>query len=538
MIKTVLILSFLFVMSTLCAQATVFDPNASDVIYRNPVIHADYSDPDVVRVGSDYYMVSSSFSHFPGLPILHSKDLVNWKIIAHATPDYPDAAFDKPHHGDAIWAPSIRFHNGEYFIYYGDPDKGVFMTKAKNPAGPWAPLKLIKKVVGWIDCTPLWDDDGKAYMVHAYANSRSGVKSILLINEMSPDGEEILGTSTLVFNGQKDHPTCEGPKLYKRNDYYYIFTPAGGVATGWQTVLRSKNIYGPYEDKIVLEQGMSQINGPHQGAWIDTPLGDDWFIHFQDKGTYGRVVCLQPMSWEDNWPVMGKDLDGNGIGEPLMLHQKPMTGFDKALPQTSDDFDGEKLGLQWQWQANPKENWYSFSGGKINLRGGVQVSQPNLWMQPNLLLQKFPAPTFVNTTKLSIDKWKKGDEAGLMVFGLDYARITAQKLTSKKLNIRVSSCLKADKGSKEETSAEVVVDGSVVFFRVQIMPHETTKGELPRAICTFQYSTDGKDFKTLGSEFIAKEGKWVGAKTGLFALGSDKLSASFEYFDVAPYKPE
>ncbi len=305
------------------SQATIHNPNLSDDRYRNPVIHADYSDPDVVRVGADYYMTASSFSHFPGLPILHSKDLVNWKIIGHAALTYPDTSFRLPQHGNAIWAPSIRHHNGTYYIYYGDPDRGVFMTKATNPAGPWSPLKLIKKVTGWIDCCPLWDEDGKAYLVHAYANSRVGLKSVLLVNEMNPNGEEILGTSTLVFNGQQNHNTIEGPKFYKRNGYYYIFAPAGGVATGWQTILRSKNIFGPYEEKIVLEQGSTQINGPHQGGWVSGTDGREWFIHFQDKGAYGRIIHLQPLRWVNDWPEMGQDYDGNGVGEPVTEFAKP-----------------------------------------------------------------------------------------------------------------------------------------------------------------------------------------------------------------------
>lgn len=524
--------------NVLYGQMAVYDPNISPDIYRNPIIYADYSDPDVVRVGDDFYMVSSSFSHFPGLPILHSRDLVNWEIIGHACQEYPDVSFAVPHHGDAIWAPSIRYHNGEFFIYFGDPDRGVYMTKAKNAAGPWTPLKLIKKVVGWIDCCPLWDDDGKAYLVHAYANSRSGVKSILLINEMSPDGEEILGTSTLVFNGQKDHPTCEGPKLYKRNGYYYIFTPAGGVATGWQTVLRSKNIYGPYEDKIVLEQGSTVINGPHQGAWVDTPSGTDWFVHFQDKGTYGRVVLLEPMTWQEDWPVIGKDIDENGIGEPLIIHEKPIKGKSTLVPQTSDNFEGDQPGLQWQWQANPSSDWYELKQGQLVLKGLGHTPLQNLWMMPNLLMQKFPAPEFSATTEISLKEGEIGDEAGLIIFGLDYSRISLKKISSRKYQLVLQTCHQADKGKIETKVSEISGQQNFVHFRVAVKEAGRTTSELPKASCQFQYSFDGKQFNNLGEPFLAKEGKWVGAKVGLYALGSKKLNASFKSFDIGNNAPE
>lgn len=298
----------------------VWSPDLGNGKYINPIIDADYSDPDVVRVGDDYYMTASSFSDIPGLPVLHSKDLVNWTIIGHAIAEMPDyAKFKTPNHGNAVWAPSIRYHNGEFFIYYGDPDLGIFMTKTKNPAGPWEPLTLVHKAKGIIDCCPFWDEDGKAYLPHGYAGSRAGVKSIIGMIEMTPDGKSTIGQDRIIYDGHLDNETIEGAKMYKRGDWYYIFSPAGGVPTGWQEVLRSKNPWGPYETRNVLEQGDTDINGPHQGAWIDTPDGkEDWFIHFQDKGPYGRVVNLEPMKWlENGWPVIGVDPDGDERGVPV-----------------------------------------------------------------------------------------------------------------------------------------------------------------------------------------------------------------------------
>ena len=525
---------FLGLVGCIHGQKLVYNPNIDEKTYTNPIIHADYSDPDVIRVGEDYYLVSSSFSHFPGLPILHSVDLINWVIIGHAALQYPDASFSSPQHGDAIWAPSMRYYDSEFYIYFGDPDRGVFMTKTKNPAGPWEPLKLIKKVTGWIDCCPFWDDDGKAYLVHAYANSRVGLKGVLMANEMSPNGLEILGTSTLVFNGQKDHNTIEGPKFYKRNGYYYIFAPAGGVATGWQTVLRSKNIFGPYEDKIVLEQGRSKINGPHQGAWIDAPDGSEWFIHFQDKGAYGRIVHLQPLRWENDWPVIGIDADGNGIGEPVENYKKPIISSGVKVPQTSDEFDSGLPGLQWQWQSNPNDSWLDiqYKSGFLKLKSIPQVSKNNLWMQPNLLLQKFPAENFTATTMLELYGVEAGDKAGLIVFGLDYSNISIEKDNNGKFKIQVNTCKNAENGNLETIEETLIVDTRKVYFRVEIKAEYRLNEINPKAVCNFKYSLNGTDFFQIGKTFEAREGKWVGAKIGLLSIGNQSSYTVIDWFRI------
>src|SRR5215831_9125314 len=376
-----------------------------DGTYKNPILHADYSDPDAVRAGDDYYMVASSFNAAPGLPILHSKDLVNWTLIGHALAQQPPAdVYDKPQHGNGAWAPSIRYHNAEFYIYYPDPDYGIYLVKAKNPAGPWSEPLLVKEAKGWIDPCPLWDDDGNAYLVSAMAGSRSGIKSILVISRMSADGTKLLDDGVMVFDGHDQNPTVEGPKLYKRNGYYYIFAPAGGVENGWQLVLRSKNIYGPYEQRIVLAQGKTDINGPHQGAWVETPSGESWFIHFQDKGAYGRVVHLQPVQWINDWPVIGVDREGRGQGAPVESFKKPNVGrtWPKATPPDSDEFDQNRLGLQWQWQANPQPNW-AFPAGTLGFMRLFAVPPPkgfqNFWDSPNLLLQKFFSSNFTVTTE-------------------------------------------------------------------------------------------------------------------------------------------
>ena len=520
------------------ATIPAWSPDNGDGTYTNPVIYADYSDPDAIRVGDDYYMTSSSFSHFPGLPILHSKDLVNWTIIGHAVQRYPFDEFSQPRHGMGIWAPSIRFHNGEFYIYFGDPDRGIFMTKSKNPAGPWEPLRLIHKALGWIDACPLWDDDGNAYLVHAWANSRSGIKSLLAVNRMNREGTEVLGDSVVVFDGHVTHPTIEGPKFYKRNGYYYIFAPAGGVKLGWQSILRSKNIFGPYESRNVLGQGSTNVNGPHQGAWVDTKTGQDWFIHFQDRYAYGRVVHLQPMHWENDWPVIGKGRGGSDIGEPVARHAKPDVGtvYPAASPQTSDEFASTSLGLQWQWEANGSNDWYSLDARSGWLRLYSQPSPvTNLWFAPALLLQKFPAPVFSATTKLDCSSLQAGEHTGLVVFGQDYGYVGVAK-SKETFVLSQVVCTNADKGGTEQSNEVTDVGGPDIILRVDVRP-ENPSEIIPRVLCSFSFSTDGQSFHPLGKPFTAREGMWVGAKVGLFTLRPAE-ALTHGYIDVDWFRIE
>ena len=514
--------------------------------YKNPVLYADYSDPDVCRVEADYYMVASSFACIPGLPILHSYDLVNWTVIGYAIQQMvPEERFSAMQHGNGVWAPSIRYHNKEFYIYFGDPDAGIYMTKTIDPAGVWSPLTLVKAGKGLIDSCPLWDEDGKAYIVHGFAGSRAGMKSVLGIFEMSPDGTKALNESRLVFDGHPDNPTVEGPKFYKRNGSYYIFSPAGGVKPGWQLALRSKNIYGPYEDKRVLAQGTSDINGPHQGAWVDTPDGkQDWFLHFQDLYAYGRAVHLQPMTWVNDWPLIGIDKENTGCGTPVRTFKKPAVGkiYPIETPAESDEFNQSTLGLQWQWQANSSPLWYYCRSDKGYLRlyaWQLTGEAKNLWNAPALLLQKFPAPDFSATTKLTFTPLVKGERAGLVVMGLNYASVIIENAENG-LTLNQINCVNADKGSPEIINASKPLVLSTVYLRVEVRQiKEINKDRIiePKAVCTFSYSTDGNNFTNIGEKFTAREGGWIGAKVGLYC-SRPKVSNDSGYADVDWFRVE
>ncbi|MCF4101070.1 glycoside hydrolase 43 family protein [Gillisia sp. M10.2A] len=515
-------------------KSEVWVSDNNDGTYTNPILYADYSDPDVARVGDDYFMTASSFNAAPGLPILHSKDMVNWKLVNYALlKQVPEETFNIPQHGNGVWAPSIRSHKNQLYIYWGDPDHGIYMVKTDNPFGNWEKPVLVMEGKGLIDPSPLWEDDGKAYLVHAYAGSRAGVKSLLSVNKMNTEGTKVLDEGRHVFDGHDDHPTVEGAKFYKRNAYYYIFAPAGGVATGWQLVLRSKNIYGPYEEKVVLEQGSTEINGPHQGAWVETPKGEDWFYHFQDVEAYGRIVHLQPMSWKNDWPVMGEDKDGNGIGEPVKSYKKPAIEKEYSIltPAETDEFTSDSLGLQWQWNANPEVVWHAKLPGKDYLRLfsiKAQEDYKNLWMTPNLLLQKFPAPNFTATTKIRLipEEAEEGKRAGLTVMGMDYATLT---ITHDKQGflIRQTQAIGAIGGTEEEVIAEKRINSNEVIFRVEV--------SAPNAMCQFSYSQDGKTFTEIGETFRAQPGKWIGAKIGLFSVSAQKAKRG-GYADVAYFR--
>ena len=530
-------------MATLSANAQnykshVWSPDNGDGTYTNPVINADYSDPDVCvgPSGEDYYLTASSFQCTPGLPILHSKDLVNWEIINYAIGNLYEGDdkllehFKTPQHGNGVWAPSIRYHDGQYYIYWGDPDFGVYMVKTKHgdPAGEWtAPLCVIKGQ-GYIDTTPLWDEDGRCYLVNGWANSRAKFASVLTVREMSADGTRPIGQPVIVFDGNgTENRTCEGPKFYKRDGWYWIMCPAGGVPTGFQLAMRSKSPYGPYEHKIVLAQGKTDINGPHQGAWVHTKYGEDWFIHFQDKEAYGRVVHLNPVDWSTGWPIMGKN------GEPVSTYRKPKASDTRiANPAESDEFNAPVMGKQWQWQANYDEKF-----GVATAFGTFRIytyklsdNWKNFWEVPNMLLQKTPADEFTVTTKLRFTSKAEGQFGGLIMMGLDYSALVVKRV-GKEFQLVQMTCQDADRGKQQaetvlatlKPTAEDQVDYKPgihedIYLRLHVSNAEAGTPHGGQPVVRFSYSLNGKKFTDCGEAFKMRQGKWIGAKFGYISV--------------------
>jgi beta-xylosidase len=513
---------FLIPFFMICSNATAqWMPDLGNGKYKNPVIFADYSDPDVIRVEDDFYMVASSFNCMPGIPVLHSKDLVNWKIIGHVYDSLPLEKYEKPFHGQGSWAPSIRYHKGLFYVYFCTPHEGLFMATAKDPADKWD-LHLVEAVELWEDPCPFWDDDGNAYLVRSKLRA-----DILYLHRMSPDGREILDNGTIIFNDISRQPVIEGPKILKKSEYYYILAPAGGVPTGWQTVLRSKNIYGPYQDKVVLHQGETNINGPHQGGLVESKSGEWWFLHFQDRGAYGRIVHMQPVEWKDDWPCMGKDIDNDGIGESVAEYKKPNVGkiYPVTIPQTTDEFNESKLSLQWQWHANPKSEWYSLteSPGNIRLYSVKNYTQNgNLWFVPNLMLQKFPAPSFTTTTKITFNPDELNEKSGLVIMGRKWAFLALVK-TEEGLELGMYTGSYFQGSDQTEKIESIPAEQNFCYLRVHVDD---------RKVCTFSYSFDGTDFKPIGKEFTATTGVWIGAKVGLFSINPNiNESKGYAVFD-------
>ena len=539
--------------------------------YQNPVVHADYSDPDVCRVGEDYWMTASSFNCFPGLPILHSQDLVHWKLVGAALTDYPGVDWNGPEddfrttvqHGNGVWAPAIRYHEGWFYIFVGDPDRGIFMVRTQNPEGPWEPPVWVVREKGFIDPCPFWDEDGNAYLSHGCAGSRAGLKSVLFVAPMAPDGTHLTGPSRIVYDGHLSQPTIEGTKLYQRDGKYYIFSPAGGVATGWQTVLRADSPWGPYEERIVMAWADGTVNGPHQGAWVQTPSGEDWFLHFQDKGAYGRIVHLQPMTWKpDGWPVIGEDPDGDGVGQPVEEFRFLDSGFASArndkIKHASVRNDKIKhasarndrqvyepygIGLEWQYPAVPSPYWHYAIEDGVRLYSVEQDgAYRNLWDCPNFLAQKFPAERFTVRARLSFrpnpQLKERGEQAGFAVMGSDYAGL---RLTDTEEGARLEyvECRKADAGGADSVRLLAVLP-----YRYEPLPHgresrnvplvnypdipeavvwveldvraKAVEGNVPDAICRFSYSIDGKMFTKVDGSFRAQPGRWIGARFGFW----------------------
>ena len=529
--------------------------------YRNPILYADYSDPDAIRVGEDYFMVASSFSNSPALPILHSKDLVNWKVVNYCLKHIPEFRYNNPLHGCGVWAPSIRYHEGTYYVCFPMPDEGIYMTTTKDPFGEWSEPVNIRPGAGWIDPCPFWDDDGNAYLVAGVAKSRIGYKSVLHIVRMRPDGMGIFGDEVKIFDGnENDQITIEGPKMYKRNGYYYIFAPAGGVKTGWQTILRSKNPFGPYEYKVVLRQGDSPVNGPHQGAWVDTITGEDWFLHFQDVYAAGRITHLQPMHWENDWPIIGVNKEGNDYGEPVMQYVKPNIGktaeefkdtdkYPVCEPDTTDEFDTDKMMLQWQWNSNYDDSWYvtktdaygkkTPDGSYIRLNALASTPLRPVSDYRNLLLQKWPAPEFECVTKMCVNGLENGDYAGIVSLGVEYGAVGIVKNFGEYSirTVRGTQSFDCEAAySKEDVkdypiAKDTFADKEKTVYLRYTVKRTGTKDTKEMALAVknvpveevaLEISFDGKAYEKQVS-FTAKAGRWVGVKNGMFVNHNNEI---------------
>jgi beta-xylosidase len=482
--------------------------------YHNPILFADYSDPDVIRDGKDYYLVASTFHFVPGIPILHSRDLVHWSISGHVvsrlmmSPAYDLQGGER--YGRGVWAPAVRFHHGLFYVFFPTPDEGVFMTSAPKMTGPWSVPEAVLPGPGYEDPCPFWDDDGQAYLVHSKVGAGP-----LILHHMSADGKKVLDEGREIMRDPKNLPTLEGPKMYKRHGWYYIFAPYGGVPIGAQAVLRSRNIYGPYEYRTVLAQGNTQINGPHQGAYVETPDGKGWFVHFQSRGAHGRIVHLQPVRWDDDWPVIGKADDAATVGEPVAEYPVPVA-LNRAStdqPQTSDEFGGKSLAQMWEWNHNPVDDRWSLTERKGFLRLHTAFS-PDLLHARNTLTECLQDEAAEITVRLDVSDLASADRTGLSL--LDFKRTyiaVVQRDGERRLVF-------SNKGTETE--------GPVITSRyVQL------RGRIDGDTGTYLYSVDnGVTFLPFGSEVKLVFSWWKGARPSLFAFNTDPSAKKFGHVDI------
>lgn len=550
-------------------------------VYTNPILNSDYSDPDLVCVDGEYWMTASSFNCVPGLQILHSTDLVGWEIVGAALPadsPYWDGALASPDHGNAVWAPAIRYREseGRFYIFWGDPDRGIFQVSAEDPRGRWTDPVCVIPGRGLIDPCPLFDADGRVYLVHAWAGSRAGFKSVLNVCELDADCTRAVGEQVLVFDGNKNgNLTVEGPKFYKHDGRYWIFAPAGGVKTGWQLALRADTPFGPYEWRRVCETAeaadvaagrAAPTHAPHQGGWVSDAAGQYWFLHFEDRYAWGRVVHLQPMTWTaDGWCVIGDDIDGDGIGEPVSSWSRPtpfiqaqsspirssrtllpsVEGNEKGqrtlLPpvegcgfnalETGTGFTGTAIPLNWQWHGKPGVDWAMPNPSEGCLRLNCLAHDAgwrNLWDTPNLLLEKIVGPSTELTAKLVFRPAYTGDRTGLIVMGLDYSTLELY-YDGSQVFLQRRTCSDADKGTAELITESVPIQDLLLseagkpYCTVYVRVSFHDNAEWPPIVkCDFSYSLDGKRFRPIGQAFTAREGQWIGAKTGFFATADIK----------------
>jgi beta-xylosidase len=500
-----------------------------DGTFKNPILWGDWPDPDVIRVGDYFYMVSTSMHYVPGSPILKSKDLVNWEMAGYAVDRYDeDPRYDLKDGNMYLrgsWAATIRHHKGLFYVGFCTPnwdkEKGKFsICTAKDIKGPWTRTIFPEYLY---DPSLFFDDDGKVYVVHGSGK--------LYVTELNADALSVKGDTVRIWDKSIERPAgstaqykaygMEGSHMYKINGYYYLTNPAGGTE-GWQVCLRSKHIYGPYESKIIYQDESSYPNnGLHQGGMVQLKNGDWWFIIMQDRGPIGRVPNLLPVTWVDGWPMLGDHGKGYASGK------KPDVGksFPITCPATSDEFNASALGLQWQWNHNPNNAKWSLTERKGFLRLHAPMAN-NLKNARNTLTQRVQGPASEGTVEIDISGLRDGNVAGFGIFESPYAFIAVRKEAGK------SSLIMVNDGQ--------LIDSLPGFSYPKLWIRASTTHE--KFTATFSYSVDGKHFIPFGN--VLKMGLgliWTANRFALFNFSTQEEGeggyADFNWFHFKGENP-
>lgn len=489
-------------------QIPVWTPDNGNGTFTNPILWGDWPDPDVIRVGDTFYLVSTSMHYVPGCPVLTSKDLVNWKMAGYAVERYDeDPRYDMKGGNlylNGSWAATIRHHNGKFYIGFCTPygwgrEKGNFsICIADHVEGPWERVIFPEYLY---DPGLLFDDDGKVYVVHG--------QGTLYVTELNPDVRSVKGEKVKIWDRRfkNSHEFgggfgMEGAHAYKINGKYYITCPAGGTE-GWQICLRSDHIYGPYEHKLIMNDNSSYPpNGLHQGGMVELKNGDWWFMIMQDRGAIGRVPCLVPVEWIDGWPMLGKN------GKDVITYRKPDVGknFPVQVPATTDEFNTQKLGLQWQWNHNPDSEKWSLKARKGYMRLKASYAE-DLKKARNTLTQRVQGPSSEGTVELEVTGLKNGNVAGFGIFEFPYAYVAVRQSGDKK---QIVMC-------NDGKIVEQIDDfqGNRIWIRARA----TDKDFQAR----FYYSLDNKDFTPIGDVLSMGLGlPWTANRFALFHFTTEK----------------
>ncbi len=492
-----------------------------DGTFTNPVIHADYPDPDIIRVGEDYYLVSSSFVCMPGIPICHSKDLINWKIIGHA---YDSINFQpqyrmeggKTAYSRICWAPSFKYKDGVYYIGVNIKDDGFVMYKSDRPEGPYKMYKYNKTLY---DPGFFIDDDGKKYVTHG--------KTKIYLTRVKDDatGVDSDAEDKLIIKAPEGYGHLfEGCHMYKRNGYYYIFNPALGY-DGVQMISRSKNIYGPYETKVLIKDDINYAGaGVHQGGYVETQNGESWAFTFQDRDYMGRDLMLYPMRWVDDWPVVGPE---GKPGKGVVTYRKPNLPVQPlSFPQHSDDFSSEELSLVWEFNHVPVKDKWSLTerSGYLRLHS---IPAAGFYWARNSLTQKASGPSSTVTVALDLKGLQKGDFAGTGIMGSNLFQLGVLRTTQgDSLQLRAGYREKPEVAKVAlaigKKNKQGVMQADRVYLRVEV----TRRGTL-----LFSYSLNGKQFNRFGGE--EESGFWgfLGIRHTLCHYNLDGTNGGYADFD-------
>lgn len=492
-----------------------------DGTYVNPVLPGDYSDPDAIRVGEDYYAISSTLHCSPGMVVLHSKDLVNWRMIGHVVDDLtsigPEYNYDRMNrYGRGVWAGAIRFHKDRFWVYFFTPDEGLFMSTAADPAGPWEPLHQVWAVRGWDDCCPFWDDDGQGYFV---ATNFADNYNIHLF-KLSEDGKQLSHDSDTIIHQYKG---SEANKLYKINGIYYFFHSEVRREEGEEVrvvmMLRSEHIYGPYEEKEIIHTHGKEIDRePNQGGLVQTPSGEWYFISHQGSGDFeGRPLHLLPVTWVDGWPIIGSDTDGDGIGEMVWGGRKPINGHPVTVLSTDDDFDRAVLEPYWEWNHQPRADKWSLTDrpGYLRLYACQPIEVDNFFTVCNVISQRaFRTVHNEATAIIELGGMADGQEAGLCHFAKTYCTIGVQQQNGTRV-------LKFNHSGTVEWGGEIT--GSTLWLRSVWNVDGVSR---------FEYSIDGEHFVGFGDAYQLSWGNYRGDRIGLYSYncGSEQGYVDVDQF--------